>query len=662
MAVDISDLPVPSKGKDIGDLPVPKEPSTALGATKAFGKELAEQIVPGGVAAAGATTGAELGLLAGPFAPVASPVLAVLGGLGGYYTGKRALKEQRERYGEDPLVKAAGFGEEQRRAERAQYPTATLAGEIAPAVPAGVGLARGGARLLKKGGEMLRTKTGEEAERLSEVLRTRMSGKAEELVKKQAAEAQAARDRLARAEQAQKEFEVGERTTAQRAAVREKEVTAGLDQIAPRTTRPTLAEDVGSVIQNQGRSNVGKLRQVRTEKAITKIKDPAFESAAERESSGDFISTNPKSANQFNSVISEIESQIKNTPEPYASELRRRLASVRGTTRSLTEAEQRVENLRASIEKRPAQTTKQLPMTLEQAEYLRRMLNSKDFAEGFPGLDVARMRNLGDRIREAMEAYEPRLGSYLTKYRELSAPITRALAGRGAALTEIELQEAENALFAADKSQATSYYLNGTRERAQRLLDLVGGKNPELMGSLRRYVRSQMEGMNANQASEFARKNEGLLQVFPELRAPVTRVVEGKAAAEQAASAVSAARGAAATRLQREASAAGRGIEAPERLAAEYSTDVGKITEATPDKVARLSMSLIDKMRNRGLVNDATHREVLREINAIDAQYGKTAEAKKAYELLWRKMFVYGGLGLGVPGLAVYYGHKALGE
>jgi hypothetical protein len=39
-----------------------------------------------------------------------------------------------------------------------------------------------------------------------------------------------------------------------------------------------------------------------------------------------------------------------------------------------------------------------------------------------------------------------------------------------------------------------------------------------------------------------------------------------------------------------------------------------------------------------------------------------TTQAKRAYELLWRKMFVYGGLGLGVPGLAIYYGHKALGD
>ena len=219
-----------------------------------------------------------------------------------------------------------------------------------------------------------------------------------------------------------------------------------------------------SVIQPAGQKNIESLRKTRESQAIKEIKDPAFEDARVRESQGDFIGTNPKSKDSFDSVLNEIKEQITRTPEPYASELRKRFSAIAGKQVQMSEGEIRAAQVRAIAEgKDPSKvaTTKLEPMTLDQAEFLRRMLNNKDAfsVEGFPALDTVRQNQLANVITRAMVDYEPRIGEYMDKYRSLSEPITRATTGRGKALTEMEIKAEQDALFSADRSVTARYFL-----------------------------------------------------------------------------------------------------------------------------------------------------------------------------------------------------------
>ena len=615
------------------------------------GHKVARRVFDYGVTPALEAGGALLGSTLGTAA--AGPIGMVGGGALGYATGAEAAESLRQ---------AAGLSKPKTLKEN----LIRTGGELFTGVEMemGGGIIGKGLSFIPKGvtsaADILKARKGTEATNLAEALRTKMGGKAEDVVKAAEAEKAAAQARGEKVTEATQKLEAGKPTTAARQATREKRVADSLDAIAPKPTRPTLPEDVGSVIQSQGSKNIDKLRQTRQTEAITKVKDPAFERARQREDRGESISTDPKSATQFENTIKEIETQIERTPEPFRSQLKQRFAAIRGSRRALTEGEQRVENLRASVANRQPATEKVEPMTLDEAEFMRRMLKSKDLTsvEGFPALDATNMGKLADKLRAAMEAYEPGLATYLSKYKELSAPITKAAAGRGEALTEIELQEAEQALFSADKSAATSYYLNGSRERAQKLVNLLGGKTPELVNSLRRYVRSQVDGMSATQTKQFIDKNEGLFQVFSELRAPLERVSLAKTEAEAAAKAATERTAAATTRLGREATAAEKSAQAPESVIAQYSADLNNVRTASADKVGSLSKTLADKMRRNNLIDDASHRQILQEINNIERQYGKTAEAKRQIDLFWRKTLVYSGLG-GV-GVGAYYGKKLL--
>jgi hypothetical protein len=63
-------------------------------------------------------------------------------------------------------------------------------------------------------------------------------------------------------------------------------------------------------------------------------------------------------------------------------------------------------------------------------------------------------------------------------------------------------------------------------------------------------------------------------------------------------------------------------------------------------------------MRRNNLIDDANHQQMLKTINAIEQQFGKTAKAKEQINLFWRKTLVYSGLGS--VGVGAYYGKKLL--
>jgi len=610
------DAPV-SSGRNLLADDAPEKESTA----HKVGRRVLDYGVTPALEAGGALLGGTLGTAA------AGPIGMVGGGALGYATGAEAAESLRQMTGLSAPktlkenVSRAG-GELLTGAEMEMG--GGIAGKPLSAIP----------KAWRAGKEILAAKKGTEAKRLAEVLRTNIGGKTEDIIKASEAEKAAAKASGQRATEATQQLESGKTIAAARQAKRQQRVVASLNEIAPKGSRPTLSEDVGEIIQNQGTKNVERLRQTRQTEAITKIKDPAFDGARAREKNGDTIASNENSAEQFRSVLDEAREQIRRAPRGFQDALRKRFSAI---------------------------YSKGKPLSLDQAEQLRRMLNDKNIAtvEGYQALDVMRMKQLSEKLRSAMEAYEPRLGEYLAKYKELSAPITRALGGRGEALTEVELQASEQqALYSADKASATSYYLNGSRERAQRLIDLVGGKTPELVNSMRRHFRTEIESMSADQIAAFQKKNTGLLEVFSELSKPIERVRLAKAEAEQLAAAVAKSRPEAATRLGRQVTSSESAAGQAESVISQYSSDLNNIQAAAPEKVASVSKTLVDKMRRNNLIDDANHQQMLKTINAIEQQFGKTAKAKEQINLFWRKTLVYSGLGS--VGVGAYYGKKLL--
>lgn len=538
-------------------------------------------------------------------------------------------------------------------------PVAEFVVSMAPAIlTGGAAGARGIAKLTSNLANLYRTSKGIEAVELTNALRTQLGSRAEEIISNAQREAGKAGTELERTGKAQQELGAREPVAAARQTARERQLKSSLNNIS--TSKNVLAEDVGGVIQPQGRKNLERLRGERQSEAITKLKDPAFKEAAKREARGEYISTDPKSAAQFQNVVSRVERQIEATPEPFRSELRKRYASIRGEKVPLTGRDRSFEISQARREGRAPVLERVKPMTLEQAEFMRRMLKSRDLTsvEGFPALDAARMGQLGDELSAAMTAYEPRLGEYIAKYREMSAPITRALAGRGEALTDVELAKEEEALFSSDRTAATRYFLDGTEERARRLLDLTGGKNEALTSSIRGYFRSQLEGMTASQAQAFAAKNQGLFRVFPELGERVNAVVRDKAAAETMGVEAQRRAAQAATRLTGEARAPQQAAKEAEALGEKYKVKLNQLTASTPKESLTTAESLVNDLRKDRAIDDATHQQLLREISGIRQRYGDSAEAKRTIELLMRKVLIYSGYGL--AGTLGYYGYKGL--
>lgn len=571
-------------------------------------------------------------------------------------------------YTAEPILGSEWIGKQMERAGMVSPVRRPVAETLAGIAPLGIygatQLGKGVASLGKKAADYYRLSKGTEAESLSEALRTKMRGTAENVVQA-AKEAQLAPEkRLAEIGKAQEQIGAREPIAAARQATREQSVQESLNQVSPQ--KGILAEDVGGQIQSIGQKNVEGLKSIRQEEAIKKVKDPAFEDARVRESQGDFISTNPQSSKSFDGVIGEIERQISRTPEPYASELKRRFAAIKGKEVPLNDGEIRAAQLRASIlgkDPSTVATTRIEPMTMDQAEFLRRMLNNKDAfnVEGYQALDVVRQNKLADLLTSAMNAYEPRMGEYLSKYKTLSEPISRAVAGRAGKLTEVEIASAEQqALYSSDKSAAAKYFLDGSAERANRLLELVGGKNESINKAIKGYFRTQLEGMNSNQASKFLRDNEGLLRVFPEYRSSIENVVKNKKAAETLGVEAGKKAEAAATRLAGEAKVKEAVIKEPQKLVEKYQIFENQLSALTPKDSVATAKTMADSLRKDRQINDDVHRQILSQIETIKNKYGDSAQAKQQVQLLMRKVLIYGGLG--TTGYIGYGALKSFGE
>jgi hypothetical protein len=530
-------------------------------------------------------------------------------------------------------AEAARYSAEQRGAGVGGQTLAEITGGLTTA-----GLGSALTRTGRKVGEVVSKSLPGEFKTGAEALRKRITGVAEEsapdLLQQEisalergrvagvAAERAAERD--IKGAQSKVQTQLQERTKQAKASEQQ-----ALQQVAP---EKVTDEQLGGFIQPKGRANVERLKETRQTEAITKIKDPAFEQARSRESKGQTIESFPASANQFRQTIAEIENQIEKTPEPFRSQLKARYASIKGNERPLTEAEKRVEQFRAvSIPGYQPKTVAREPLTLDEAEFLRRMLKDKDLSkvEGFAAIDPFRMNALGDRLLESMKLYEPRIGDYIAEYERRSVPVTKALAGRGEKAIETELGKEPNILFSEDKKAVANYYLDGTAQRANRLLDLVGGKSPEVTKMVAGNIRSKVEGMDSKSIRDFVQKNEGLLSVFPEVRQSTEALAKSREAVEKASRM---------TTEQTKRLGQALGVPStttkltPESLSAlkqDVDNFLSNIKDAAPKQVISDSKSFIEQLKKGGRLSKEQYQSLSKQIQDIEKTGIEQQEAAK---------------------------------
>lgn len=430
----------------------------------------------------------------------------------------------------------------------------------------------------------------------------------------------------------------------QQATTASQQAQQHLDALAP---APMAAEDVGAFIQQRGSANLGKAQEATIKTAIRDIKDPAFENARARAEAGDTPSTNPRSKPLIDAAIQDVEQQISDTPAEFSQGLKKRISALMGGERNMTAAEQRVENLRASVEGRQPATTVNEPITLHQLEFLRRWAKDPSLREqtGFGALDSARMAKTSDTIRAAMQAYEPAVGKYIEAYRAGKEGETAILGGaRGTRATDKVLETDAATIFGQKPQLAASAYLDGTQASAGRLLQLVGGNKAEVAPMVRAYLRGQVEGKSPSDVLRVIAKNDGLLKVFPEVRPILVNIAKAGNESERLSSLatkeagrlrntsadVVKAREASRATQESAVNEAGAQVAKSTAKAGDYANEITILDTMPADKVAGQARATAKKMLDERFIDAARYRDLSARIAEIERLQGNTQRARNA--------------------------------
>jgi len=560
---------------------------------------------------------------------------------------------------EKPFLGSEYFGDKMQEAgfvTPTRRPVAEFITGIAPAfITGGVGLGKYG---IAKTGELLDYLRGTKA---TEGLNTLGSAaKSEALAGKSAIESEATKTTQSEKSNvaALKDIEEAKYTSKEklRTAVEtaKKDANAALNDVS---NKPITNEQFGSFVSEQGAKNVKDISAATEKAAIENIKDPAFERSRSRANAGDYPANHPDSAPILDKAIADVQQTIADTPEQFRGGLQQRLKTLFGEEVPLTEQELMVEQLRSSaIPGYVAQTTKQLPLTLNQMEFLRRWAKDPILRErtGFGALDDIRMKKLGDTIQQAMIAYEPDVGRYLKTYQTGKQAEELALGG--------QTGEAAIQPFGTKPQNIASTYLDGTKASAQKLVNLIGGKTSELVSNVRGKIRNDLQGLDATKTQKYLQDNSGLFEIFPELRAPVQKLSVDLANAEKLERMFSGNKGAG-TRL----SDALKTTQSAEKLVGKKSAEIlGKgstyqdlqialeqLDTAKGQNIVTISRTIANTLRKEELIDANKHKQLLEYINNVGDNSVKAAELKKILNRI-----VLGG---SVIGGADYTVRKTLG-
>lgn len=399
------------------------------------------------------------------------------------------------------------------------------------------------------------------------------------------------------------------------------------DALSKVSANPVTDEQFGSFVSEKGQGNVKTINEETERAAINKIKDPAFAKSRTRAQTGDYPATNPSSAPLLDKAAADIRQTIADTPAGFRSGLEKRLQTLFGEEVPLSEQELRVEQLRAaSIPGYVAKETKQLPLTLHQMEYLRRWAKDPILRErtGFGSLDDTRMKELGDTIREAMTAYEPDVKRYIDTYRSGKEAEELALGGRGG--------ESAIETFAKKPQQIASYYLDGTKSSADKLVNLVGGVTPELTAQVAGNVHNSVKGLDAAKTAKFLADNAGLFEVFPEVGKSVEVLAANRAKAEQLTSMLSKQQGRLGEALKTTSKiedSVGKGGKSATAAADSIKMSLETLDNASGQEVISISKQIAKSLRESNLIDEDKYQALLSNIRAVGDSAESVAHVKK---------------------------------
>lgn len=372
-------------------------------------------------------------------------------------------------------------------------------------------------------------------------------------------------------------------------------------------------EDIGALIQEKGTANLDALKGAREKAAITDLKDPAFAEARVRAANGDFLTNNPKSAPILEKARKQFLQQIEDmrlAPDEKAAMIKNVDALFGGE-----------------------------PMTLHQAEGMRRFFNeplTRDPTK-YAALKAHDMGEIGKTMTEAMNAYEPRVGKYIGEYRAGSEKIEKALGSNAGKAATDTIAVDEDVIRNQKPMQAHNYYMGGDEAGAKRMVELVGGKTPEITDAVKANLRAKLENLDAVAAQKMLDKNEGLLRVFPEVKPLAEGIVKAKVASERAGKLVPVASERAnksfdeslkLKQVTRESAAA------PQKLADDIRIDLAKLDDAPQGEALSTARGIVDRMAKGKLIDEAKYQELLKQIRDTEATYGKTAKARTAIKYI----------------------------
>lgn len=519
---------------------------------------------------------------------------------------------------------------------------------------------KGGETIGREVGGFVGRARGTEANKQAEALRKELEQRTDVAAQKGYTGVTEATEEQKRLAKAQEQL-AGRGTVAkERAQKRQAEIQGSLNNLSKQTA--TADESVGRTIQKLGESNVGRIETATNLEAIQNLKEPALVEGRNRYAAKDFLQTNPKSAPEFQELIKVIDDEISKLPKGAD---RKPLESLKNevlgrTDQGLTPDQIWANEQLAKTGKPPAFGEPSEPLSLDQAEFLRRKLNDKDWKaqSGFATYGGRVSGRISDQLQKAMKEYEPRMSEYVSKYSQGMLQKERALLGRGEALTEREAN-----LFKAEPKAVANYYLDGTRERAMRLVQLSGGKTPELVNAIRADFKAKLQGLDAKQTADFIEKNKGLLQVFPEIKPALGQVQMSRTVAERFAEKSAEAATAAEKRLAAGQKTAGATLTKKQELEKRYAPLYNKLSspETTPKEAYQIAQSIADKLYGDDIISERIHALYTDRIRRIENLYGDQAIAKQQ---LKRLGYVSGGMaltGAGSAALGRFVVPKALG-
>ena len=498
----------------------------------------------------------------------------------------------------------------------------------------------------------VKTAYGKGGEKAAEELAGELTSKTKPVVEAAKSAVEESEKEVERVGKAQVQLGGRDPIAASRQAKRETEVTTSLDGLSQTKALPD--EDVANVILKSGKGLKGTLDTAREAASITENKNPMFTDARTRYAKGDRIENNPESKQAFAELIQTVDAEIEKLPINERAGLEKFRRGLLGEKGELTEEQQWANKLLQSNGKPPAFQVPREPLSVDQAEYYRRMFNDKDWRakEGFATLSGKQLGSISEKLQNAVNQYDKRYGQYISEYAKGKQAEEAAFGASEKFLEEIGGKS-------ANKLQSVSnYFLDGKKDSAERMVSFVGGKTPELVNAIKADFRTKMEGMSSKEMQSFIKKNQGLLEVFPELKDPMNKVALAKSVAEKAPIEAEKRAVAAGTRLTGEKSLAEATKRKAEQTINKYNADLLRVTDRPVEETKKLSRGLLNDLLKDKVITETEFRLYDKKLSDIVEKYGDSAEAKQQIRNLGMAA-VRAAIPAGVAG-SLYYGYKAL--